>query len=66
VRRLRTSRQPSPPASASRPASGEPGSGGTSLSVRIGAGGAIAKQVEAYAVEEDGDWLVITVLVKYF
>ena len=25
-----------------------------------------AKQVEAYAVEEDGDWLVITVLVKYF
>jgi hypothetical protein len=34
--------------------------------VRIGAGGAIAKQVEAYAVEEDGDWLVITVLVKYF
>jgi hypothetical protein len=24
------------------------------------------KQVEAYAVEEDGDWLVITVLVKYF
>jgi hypothetical protein len=24
------------------------------------------KQVEAYAVEEDGGWLVITVLVKYF
>jgi hypothetical protein len=24
------------------------------------------KQLEAYAVEEDGDWLVITVLVKYF
>ena len=24
------------------------------------------KQVEAYAVEEGGDWLVITVLVKYF
>jgi hypothetical protein len=25
-----------------------------------------SKQVEAYAVEEAGDWLVITVLVKYF
>lgn len=25
-----------------------------------------SKQVEAYAAEEDGDWLVITVLVKYF
>jgi len=24
------------------------------------------KQVEAYAIEEDGGWLVITVLVKYF
>ena len=24
------------------------------------------KQVEVYAVEEDGDWLVITVVVKYF
>jgi hypothetical protein len=24
------------------------------------------KQLEAFAVEEDGDWLVITVLVKYF
>jgi hypothetical protein len=24
------------------------------------------KQVEAYAVEEDGGWLVITILVKYF
>ena len=24
------------------------------------------KQVEAYAVEEEGGWLVITVLVKYF
>jgi len=24
------------------------------------------KQVEAYAVEEGGGWLVITVLVKYF
>jgi hypothetical protein len=24
------------------------------------------KQIEAYAVQEDGDWLVITVLVKYF
>ena len=24
------------------------------------------KQIEAFAVEEDGDWLVITVLVKYF
>lgn len=24
------------------------------------------KQVEAYAVQEGGDWLVITVLVKYF
>jgi hypothetical protein len=24
------------------------------------------KQVEAYAVAEDGDWLVITVVVKYF
>jgi hypothetical protein len=24
------------------------------------------KQVEAYAVEEDGEWLVITVLVRYF
>jgi hypothetical protein len=25
-----------------------------------------SKQVEAYAVQEDGDWLVITVVVKYF
>jgi len=25
----------------------------------------VAKQVEAYAVEEDG-WLVITVIVKFF
>jgi hypothetical protein len=25
-----------------------------------------SKQIEAYAVEEDGDWLVITVIVKYF
>jgi len=25
-----------------------------------------AKQVEAYAVEEDGGWLVITVIVRYF
>ena len=25
-----------------------------------------SKQVEAYAVEEAGDWLVITVLVKFF
>jgi hypothetical protein len=25
-----------------------------------------AKQIEAFAVEEGGDWLVITVLVKYF
>jgi hypothetical protein len=24
------------------------------------------KQVEAYAVEEEGGWLMITVLVKYF
>jgi hypothetical protein len=24
------------------------------------------KQIEAFAVEEQGDWLVITVLVKYF
>ena len=24
------------------------------------------KQIEAFAVEEAGDWLVITVLVKYF
>ena len=24
------------------------------------------KQIEAYAVEEDGEWLVITVLVKFF
>ena len=24
------------------------------------------KQVEAYAVNENGDWLVLTVLVKYF
>jgi hypothetical protein len=24
------------------------------------------KQVEAYMVEEDGEWLVITVVVKYF
>jgi hypothetical protein len=24
------------------------------------------RQVEAYAVEEAGDWLVITVIVKYF
>lgn len=24
------------------------------------------KQVEAYAVSEDGDWLVITVIVRYF
>jgi hypothetical protein len=24
------------------------------------------KQIEAYAVEEDGDWLVITVIVRYF
>jgi hypothetical protein len=24
------------------------------------------KQIEAFAVEEDGDWLVITVLVRYF
>ncbi|HEX5482175.1 MAG TPA: DUF4258 domain-containing protein [Terriglobia bacterium] len=24
------------------------------------------KQVEVYAVQEDGGWLVITVLVKYF
>ena len=24
------------------------------------------KQIEAYAVDEDGDWLVITVIVKYF
>jgi hypothetical protein len=24
------------------------------------------KQIEAYAVEEQGDWLVITVVVKYF
>lgn len=25
-----------------------------------------AKQIEAFAVEEDGDWLVITVIVRYF
>jgi hypothetical protein len=24
------------------------------------------KQLEAYAVRDDGDWLVITVLVKFF
>jgi Domain of unknown function (DUF4258) len=24
------------------------------------------KQLEVYAVEENGDWLVITVIVKYF
>jgi hypothetical protein len=24
------------------------------------------KQIEAFAVQEEGDWLVITVLVKYF
>ena len=24
------------------------------------------KQVEAFAVEEEGDWLVITVLVRYY
>ena len=24
------------------------------------------KQIEVFAVEEEGDWLVITVLVKYF
>jgi len=24
------------------------------------------KQIEAYAVEENGDWLVITVIVKFF
>lgn len=26
----------------------------------------MTKQVEAYAVQEDGAWLVITVLVKFF
>ena len=25
-----------------------------------------SKQIEAFAVEEDGGWLVITVLVRYF
>ena len=24
------------------------------------------KQIEAYSVEEDGSWMVITVIVKYF
>ncbi len=24
------------------------------------------KQIEAYAVQENGDWIVITVIVKYF
>ncbi len=24
------------------------------------------KQIEAYAVDESGDWLVITVIVKFF
>jgi hypothetical protein len=24
------------------------------------------KQIEAYAVQEDGEWLVITVIVKFF
>jgi hypothetical protein len=24
------------------------------------------KQIEAYAVREDGDWLVITVITRYF
>ena len=24
------------------------------------------KQIEAYAVKEDEDWLVITIIVKYF
>jgi hypothetical protein len=24
------------------------------------------KQVEAFAIEDDGDWLVITVVAKYF
>jgi hypothetical protein len=24
------------------------------------------KQVEAYAIQEEGDWLVISVIVKYF
>ena len=24
------------------------------------------KQIEAYAVEDDGEWLVITVIVRYF
>jgi hypothetical protein len=28
--------------------------------------GYTAKQVEAYAVHEGGDWLVITVIVKFF
>jgi hypothetical protein len=27
--------------------------------------GFVTKQIEAYAVEDDGDWLVITVIVKY-
>ena len=26
----------------------------------------LTKQIEAYGVFEDGDWLVITVIVKYF
>lgn len=26
----------------------------------------LTKQIEAFAVEEDGGWLVITVVVKYF
>lgn len=26
----------------------------------------VTKQVEAYAVDENGDWLVITIVVKYF
>jgi hypothetical protein len=26
----------------------------------------VTKQIEACAIEEEGDWLVITVVVKYF
>jgi hypothetical protein len=33
---------------------------------RLVAFGAATKQVEAYAVEENDRWIVITVLVKFF
>jgi hypothetical protein len=52
--------------SGSQRSSDAKGFGGTFVSMVFGGGNYAMKQVEAIAIFEEDDWLVITVVVRYF